>query len=243
MKRRSIELAAMCLFLATPAVAKPPITWVDGPVFPKTGPPPARTAFVVHGPVDVSDLRHDFVSAFAGDSAAGQAYLATALSECLSGVRLLGEPPHGIQRDERHRLGWTAFPLAAPPDTATWRIVWTDSLKVTSLRLEGADSLSSALPRAGADWLIVIDGLVATLEPGRPGMNHFTPSGEMLTEGGQPPRATLTARVVVLGAHPGAIVGYGRVSAWFDTGRFRKTSVDDMARWFALELERTLKKR
>jgi hypothetical protein len=242
MIRRSILLAAVCLSIASAAAAKPSITWVSGPVFSKSGPPPGRTTFIVQGPVDVSDLQDDFAKAFGGDSTAGQAYFVTALKECLSGVRVLGEPPHGIQRDERHRLAWRAFPTAVPSDTVTWSTTWVDSAK-TSPTLHGADSLSAALARTDADWLIAIDGLVATLEPGQPGMTHFTPYDEMRTEGGQLPVATLTALVGVLGAHPGAIVGYGRVSAWFQTGRFRKTSVDDMARWFALELERALKKR
>jgi hypothetical protein len=65
----------------------------------------------------------------------------------------------------------------------------------------------------------------------------------MLMEGGKLPVATLAARVVVLGAHPAVIGGSGRVSAWQTTGRFRKTSVDDMAESFALQLERALRKR
>ena len=91
LNRRSIVLAAVCLSLTSPAAAKPPITWVNGPVFPKSGPPPGRTAFVVHGPVDVSTLQDDFVSAFGGDTAAGQAYFAIALTECLSGARALAK--------------------------------------------------------------------------------------------------------------------------------------------------------
>jgi len=243
LKRRSIVLAAVCLSLASPAAAKPPITWVDGPVFTKSGPPPGRTTFLVHGPVDVSDLQDDFVSAFRGDAAAGQAYFATALTECLSGARVLGDRPHGILRDERHRLGWTAFLSSAPSDTGTWVISWTDSAKADSLRLDGADSLAAALARRGADWLVVIDGLVATLEPGEPAMPRLMPGGEMQMEGGKLPVGTLAARVVVLGAHPAAIGGSGRVSAWRTTGRFRKSSVDDIAESFALELERALKKR
>ena len=243
LKRRSIVLAAVCLSLASPAAAKPPITWGDGPVFTKSGPPPGRTAFVVHGPVNVSDLRDDFVSAFRGDSAAGQAYFANALTECFSGARVLGEKPRGIQRDERHRLGWTAFLSTAMADTSTWAISWAESSKYVSPRLDGADSMSAALARAGADWLIVIDHLVATLTPGQPGMPRFTPSGEMLMEGGKLPVATLAAHVVVLGAHPAVIRGAGRVSAWRTTGRFRKTSVDDIAQSFALELERALGRR
>src|SRR5262249_50877869 len=156
--------------------------------------PAGRTAFLLHGTVDVTDFQSDFAHAFGGDAAAGQAYFATALTECLSGVRVLGEPPHGIQRDERHRLAWTAF----PPDTNTWRVFWTDSLKAASVRLDGADSLTAALARAGADWLIVLDGMVATLAPAEPGMSHFTPSGGMITEGGQLPVATVDARVLVL---------------------------------------------
>jgi hypothetical protein len=65
----------------------------------------------------------------------------------------------------------------------------------------------------------------------------------MLMEGGELPVATLAAHVVVLGARPPVIVGAGRVSAWRATGRFRKTSVDDIAQSFALELERALGKR
>src|SRR3989442_9030623 len=229
LKRRSIVLAAACLSLASPAAAKPPITWVDGPVFTKSGPPPGRTTFLVHGPVDVSDLQDDFVSAFRSDAAAGQAYFATALTECLSGARVLGDPPRGIMRDERHRLGWTAFLSTAPPDTGTWVISWTDSSKADSLRLDGADSLSAALARRGADWLGVIDGLVATLEPGEPGMARVAPGRQMLMEGGSLPVAPLAARVVVPGAHPAVIRGSGRVSAWRTTGRFRKSSVDDIA--------------
>lgn len=243
LKRRSIVLTAVCLSLASPAAAKPPIAWVDGPVFPKSGPPPGRTAFVVHGPVDVSALQDDFASAFDGDAAAGRAYFATALTECLSGARVLGDPPHGILRDERHRLGWTAFPPTVSPDTGTWAILWNESSKTDSPRLDGADSLSAALARTGADWLVVIDDLVATLAPGKPGMARLTPDGEMLMEGGQLPVATLAARVVVLGADPAVIRGSGRVSAWRTTGRFRKSSVDDMAESFALQLERALKKR
>ena len=242
LKRRSIVLAAVCLSLASPAAAKP-ITWVNGPVFTKSGPPPGQTSFAVHGPVDVSDLQDDFVSAFRGDSAAGQAYFATALTECLSGVRVLGERPRGIQRDERHRLGWIVFPLTATQDTGTWTISWTESSKVDLPRLEGADSLSAALARTGAEWLIVVDDIVATLTPGQPGMTRFTPSGEMQMEGGKLPVATLAARVVVLGAHPTMISGSGHVSAWRTTGRFRKTSVDDIAQSFALALERELGKR
>ena len=241
-KRRSIVLAAVCLSLASPAAAKPPITWADGPVFPKSGPPPGRTAFVVRGPVDVSTLQEDFVSAFGGDAAAGQAYFATALTECLSGARVLGKPPRGILRDQRHRLGWTAFPATASPDTDTWAISWTESSNTDSLRLDGADSLSAALARTGADWLVVIDDLVATLAPGEPGMARFTPSGAMVMEGGKLPVAKLAARVVVICAHPVAISGSGRVSAWRTTGRFRTSSVDDFAESFALELERALKK-
>jgi hypothetical protein len=241
--RRSIVLAAMCLLLASPAAAKPPITWVNGPVFTKSGPPPARTTFLVHGPVDVSDLQDDFVSAFGGDAAAGQTYFATALTECLSGVRVLGERPRGILRDERHRLGWTAFLSTAPPDTGAWVISWTDSSNADSLRLDGADSLSAALARRGADWLVVIDGLVATLAPGEPGMSRLMPGGEIQTEGGKLPVATLDARVVVLGAHPAVIRGSGRVSAWRTIGRFRKSSVDGITESFALELERALGKR
>jgi hypothetical protein len=236
-------LAAVCLSLASQAAAKPPITWVDGPVFTKSGPPPGRTTFLVHGAVDVSDFQDDFVSAFRGDAAAGQAYFATALTECLSGARVLGERPRGILRDERHRLGWTAFLSTVSPDTSTWMISWAESSKVDSVRLDGADSLSAALARAGADWLVVIDGLVATLEPGEPGMATFTPRGEMLMQGGTLPVATLDARVVVLGAHPGVIGGFGRVSAWRPIGRFRKSSVDGIAESFALELERALGKR
>ena len=243
LKRRSLVLAAVCLLLANPAAAKPPITWGNGPVFPKSGPPSGRTAFVVHGPVNVSDLREDFVSAFRGDSAVGQAYFATALTECLSGARVIGESPRGIQRDERHRLGWTAFPSTLRPDSSTWAISWAESSKYVSPRLDGADSLSAALARTGADWLIVIDGLVATLEPAEPGMAQFTPRGGMIMQGGQLPVSTLAARVVVLGAHPTGIGGFGRVSAWRSTGRFRKTSVDDIAQSFALELERALGKR
>lgn len=239
MKRRSIVLVAACLSLASPAAAKPPITWVHGPVFPKSGPPPARTTFLVHGPVDVSDLGDDVAKAFGGDAAAGQAYFASALTECLAGARVLGEPPRGIQRDERHRLHWREL---APSDTTTWSITWIDSVR-TSVTLVGVDSLSAALARTGADWLIILDGLVTTLEPGKSGMANFTPSGEMQIQGGQLPVGTLAARVVVLGGHPAAVVGYGRVSAWRTTGRFRKTSVDDIAQSFALELERALGKR
>jgi len=240
MKRRSIVLAAMGVLLASSAAAgKPPITWVNGPVFAKSGPPPGRTSFLIHGSVDVSDFHDAFVHAFGGDAAAGQAYFATAFGECFSGARLLGEVPHGIQRDERHRLAWTAF----PPDTTTWRISWVDSLNADSLRLSGADSLTTALARANTDWLIILDGLVATLSSGQPGMSQFTPSGGMSVVGGQAPEATVDARVVVLGGKPAAVVGYGRVSTWFETGRFRKTSVDDMVRWFALDLERALGKR
>jgi hypothetical protein len=137
----------------------------------------------------------------------------------------------------------TAFLSTAPPDTSAWVISWTDSSKADSLRLDGADSLSAALARRGADWLVVIDGLVATLAPGEPGMASFTPSGEMQMEGGNLPVATLEARVVVLGAHPAVIRGFGRVSAWRTTGRFRKTSVDDIAQSFTLALERALGKR
>jgi len=194
LKRRSIVLAAVCLSLASAAAAKPPITWVDGPMFTKSGPPPGRTTLVVHGPVDVSALQNDFVSAFGGDEAAGQAYFATALTECLSGARVLGEPPHGILRDERHRLGWTAFPSTVSPDTGTWAISWTESSKTSSPRLDGADSLSAALARAGADWLVVIDDLVAILAPGGPGMARFTPSGEMRMEGGKLPAARTRLR-------------------------------------------------
>ena len=243
LKRRSIVLAAVCLSLASPAAAKPPITWVDGPAFTKSGPPPGRTTFVVHGPVDVSALQDDFVSAFGGDAAAGQAYFATALTECLSGARVLGERPHGILRDERHRLGWTAFPSTVSPDTGTWAISWTESSKADSPRLDGADSLSAALARTGADWLVVIEDLVATLAPGEPGTARFTPRGEMLMEGGRLPVATLAARVVVLGAHPAVIGGSGHVSAWRTTGRFRKSSVDDIAESCALQLERALRQR
>src|SRR5262245_37379969 len=114
MKRRSILLAAVCLSLASPAAARQ-IKWVNGPVFTKSGPPPGRTTFVVRGPVDVSAIE-EFAAAFRGDSAASQAYLATALTECLSGARVVGEPPHGIVRDERHRVGWTALPSTVPPD-------------------------------------------------------------------------------------------------------------------------------
>src|SRR5262249_15534570 len=121
---------------------------------------------------------------------------------------------------------------------ATWSISWIDS---TSFKLVGADSLSGALARSDADWLIVIDGLVTTLDAGEPGMASFTPSG-MQVAGGSLPVGTLDARVVVLGGHPAAVVGYGRVSAWRTTGRFRKTSVDDIARTFALELDRALAK-
>ena len=177
----------MCLSLASPAAAKPPIKWVNGPVFTKSGPPAGRTTFIVHGVVDVSAFQDDFASAFGGDAAAGQAYFATALTECLSGARVLGEPPRGILRDERHRLGWTAFPSTVTADKGTWAISWSESSKADWLRLDGADSLSAALARVGADWLIVIDGLT--------------------------------------------------------TGRFRKSSVDDIAKWFALELERALRKR
>ena len=155
---------------------------------------------------------------------------------------MLGDPPRGILRDERHRLGWTAFLSTAPPDTGTWVISWTDSSNADSLRLDGADSLSAALARRGADWLVVIDGLVATLEPGEPGMARMAPGGEMQMEGGMLPVATLAARVVVLGAHPAVIRGSGRVSAWRTTGRFRKSSVDDIAESFALQLERALGK-
>ena len=236
-------LAAVCLALASPAAAKPPITWVNGPMFPKSGPPPGRTAFVVYGPVDVSAFRDDFASAFGGDTTAGQAYFATALTECLSGARLLGEKPHGIERDERHRLGWTAFPTTATQDTGTWVMSWTESSKADLPRLDGADSLSTALTRTGADWLVVIDDLVATLTPGEPGTTQLQPGGEMLMEGGQLPVATLAARVVVLGAHPAVIGGSGRVSAWWTIGRFRKSSVDDITEAFALQLERALKKR
>jgi hypothetical protein len=193
--------------------------------------------------VDVSAINSDFVSAFGGDSAAGQAYFATALTECLSGARVLGDPPHGILRDERHRLGWTPLPSTVLPDTSTWVISWTGSPKADSLRLDGADSLSAALERAGADWLVVIDGLVTTLTAGEPGHAQLMPGGETLMEGGKLPVATLAARVVVLGAHPPVISGSGRVSAWRTTGRFRKSSVDDIAASFALELERALRKR
>ena len=243
LKRRSIVLAAVCLALASPAAAKPPITWVDGPVFPKSGPPPGRTAFVLNGPVDVSAFRGDFASAFGGDTLAGQAYFATALTECLSGARLLGEKPHGIERDERHRLGWTAFQPAVTQDRNTWVISWTESSKTEVPGLDGADSLSAALARTGADWLVVIDDLVATLTPGKPGTYQLQPGGEMLLEGGQLPVATLAARVVVLGAHPAVIGGSGRVSAWWTIGRFRKSSVDDITEAFVLQLERALKKR
>ena len=236
-------LAAACLSLASPAAAKPPITWVDGPAFTKSGPPPGRTTFLVHGPVDVSDLQNDFVSAFGGDAAGGQAYFATALTECLSGARVLGERPRGILRDERHRLGWTAFLSTVSPDTGTWTISWSEWSKADSLRLDGADSLSAALARAGADWMVVLDGLVATLAPGEPGMSRLMPGGEMQMEGGKLPVATLEARVVVLGAHPAVIRGSGRVSAWRTIGRFRKSSVDGIAESFALQLERALGKR
>ncbi len=243
MKRGSIVLAAACLLLASPVAAKPPISWTKGPVFAKSGPPPGRTAFIVRGPVNVSSLRDEFVSAFAGDTTAGQAYFVTALSECLSGARVLGEAPHGIMRDERHRLGWAAFRSPAPPDSVTWTLAWTESAQVDSLELDGADSLSAALARSGADWLVLIDHLVATLEHGHPGMAHFMPNGQMRMEGGALPVATLAARVAVLSAHPVAVAGAGHVSAWRTTGRFRRTSVDDMAESFALQLERELKKR
>ncbi|TMQ65800.1 MAG: hypothetical protein E6K78_07080 [Candidatus Eisenbacteria bacterium] len=61
--------------------------------------------------------------------------------------------------------------------------------------LDGADSLSAALARTGADWLVVIDDLVAILAPGEPGMARFTPSGEMRMEGGKltPARTRLRA--------------------------------------------------
>jgi hypothetical protein len=65
----------------------------------------------------------------------------------------------------------------------------------------------------------------------------------MRMEGGRLPVATLAARVVALGAHPAVIRGFGRVSAWRTTGRFRKASVDDIAGSFALALERALGKR
>jgi hypothetical protein len=74
-------------------------------------------------------------------------------------------------------------------------------------------------------------------------MARLSPGGEMLMEGGRLPVATLEARVVVLGAHPAVIRGSGRVSAWRTIGRFRKSSVDDMAQAFALELERALGRR
>jgi len=193
----------------------------------------------VQGPVNVSDLKDHFAKAFGGDSTAGQAYFVTALTECFSGARVLGEPPHGIQRDERYRLGWKTLPLAAHPDTVTWSISWIDS---ASFKLVGADSLSCALARTDADWLIVIDGLVTTLDAGQPGMTSFTPGGMQMASGSLPV-GTLAARVVVLGGHPAAVVGSGRVSAWRTTGRFRKTSVDDIAQSFALELDRALGKR
>jgi hypothetical protein len=211
---------------------------VNEPVFTKSGPPPARTTFLVHGTVDVSGFEKDFTSAFGHDAAAGQAYVVTALTECLSGVRLLGDPPRGILRDERHRLNWRAF----PPDTSTWRISWTDSMENTSVKLDGADSLAAALGRHSSEWLIVIDGLAATLEHGEPGIATLTPGG-MVMGGGTPPVATLEARVVVLGAHPAAIVGSGHVSGWRTIGRFRKSSVDNITEAFALELERALAKR
>jgi hypothetical protein len=236
-------LAAACLSLANPVAAKPPITWVNGPLFTKSGPLPGRTTFIVRGPVDVSSLHDDFVSAFRGDSTAGQAYFATALTECLSGARVLGDPPRGIMRDERHRLGWTAFPSTMSPDTDAWAISWTESSKAGSPRLDGADSLSAVLAGTGADWLIVIDDLVATFARGETGTHRFTPSGEMLMEPGRLPVATLAARVVVLGAHPAVIGGSGRVSAWRPIWRFRKSTVDDIAESFALELERALRKR
>ncbi len=241
MKQWSIVLAAVCLTFASTAAAK--ITWVGRPVFKKSGPPPARTTFVVHGRVDVSEMQHDLAAAFDDDAAAGQAYFLTALTECLSGARVLGEPQHGILRDERHRLGWAALPSTVPPDTGTWGISWTESTKTASPVLDGADSLSAALARKGADWLVVIDELVATLESGQSPQPGFTPRGEWQMQPGKLPVANLAARVVVLGGHPAVIVGSGHVSARRTIGRFRKSSVDGIAESFTLQLERALGKR
>ena len=76
--------------------------------------------------------------------------------------------------------------------------------------------------------------LLAELE-GRPVLEHAIQAQCAVPE--------LERVVVVLGAHPAVIRGFGRMSAWRTTGRFRKTSVDDMAESFVLELERALGKR
>ena len=241
LKRRSIVLAAVCMSLASPAAAKP-ITWVNGAPFKRSGPPPGRTAFILDGPIDASAFQSDFVHAFDGDSSAGQTYFTTVLKECLTGARLLGDPPHGIIRDQRHRLDWRPLPETDAAESGRWVITWTGSATIASPVRNGADSLSAALARMGSDWLIVIDDLVANLEPGEPGETTFTPEGEMRTEGGKLPVATLTARVLVVGAHPPVIAGSGHVSGWRNIGRFRKSSVDGIAESFVLALERALGK-
>ena len=245
MIRRTLALLALAtsMLLASSASARRAVIFRD-PGFSHEAPLNGG-AFVIWGRIDIQSMVQDFVLAFEGDYAAGEAYARSTLTDCLIGKRAIRAETNSITEGKTTHMNLIDLRATVPNvDVAQDLAATTDSLGVTQLAVSLPDSMNRVLTSAHAKYLIVIHGLRA-MRGETDAAPIFLPrangTGFFMSTAASQRFVSLTGQVFVYRADSMALIWNGFVAGQHEIGRFKKSSVERLVEAFAQDLQSALK--
>ena len=224
----------LVIVLSTSCSVKRPIIFSD-PSFKDYKVLKNRCGFLLCDSINISSVVQDFISAFDGDPASGEAFIQAYLADCLTGRQKIY-----VNLPSRRRF-WLAFSLLDSIHTDL--TISQDAYGVAKLKVKNNESLSSALAAAQVEHLIIIYGLTvkrataAYVEP-MTGIQDFPVKGTTLVPGGSVSKlATMSAQVFVLRTESMSVVWNGFISGKWNIGfNFTRNTAKGVTEAFVIDL-------
>ena len=204
-------------------------------------------AFLLWDRIDIHSMVEDVGLGFDGDSAKGEAFTRSVLTDFLTGSRFTKPDAHSITAGKGLHLNLIDLRAAVPNvDVSQDFVAAVDLSGITSIAVLRPDSLKAVLASAHANYLIVIHGLRATKDE-LPGTIGFLPNlnglGSTVTTRGPRSFVNLTGQALVFRANSMTLIWNGFVAGRHEIGRFKKSSAERVAEAFADDLELALGRR
>ncbi|MDP2983370.1 MAG: hypothetical protein Q8O92_08580 [Candidatus Latescibacter sp.] len=198
-----------------------------------------RCAFLLWDSINIKSMVQDFISAFDGNPASGEAFIRSFLVDCLTGK----EEMYDWQNGKYRRLNFSSLDSIRTDLTLS-----QDAYGIATLTAASRESLSAKLASARVDYLIVIFGMTVTrgaTASAMPmlGKQNFPGKGMTLVPGGAEQNfATMSAQVFVLRTATMGVVWNGFISGkWDIVNNFTRNTAKGVTKEFARDLYSAIK--
>ena len=240
---RTVKYLFIALVILSASCAKRPIIFRD-PSFKDYKVLKNQCAFIIWESININSMVQDFITAFDGDPASGEAFIQSYLVDCLTDKEAIYYASGSPVKYTKKRLKFAVLPLDSKADMTLSQ----DKYEIATLTVTNRESLASVFATTQADHLIVIYGLTVTMgvaAGGGPivGIQNVPVKGMTLGGGGGGGEfVTMSAQVFVLRTESMSVIWNGFVSGKGNIGRnFTRNTSKEVTRAFVLDLCRALK--